>query len=307
MSLLYGYERFIYPVEVSGAIDFTYGATSDRIIIDEQAWYCLSNANNSLSPDYPSLWDEIASELSAISGNTFRIEWATPNGYPHKEGIAIINEDQAWSLDFDSSGFDFPPEVLGFPSDISTAVSSELVGGEHVITSTQSHLGSWLPVSLDDSPTQDKRSRVDGEVYSSTSDEYEQTATTAMRELRSNRRFMLEWVPGLRIKGTSTRGRDPQYRGLCGLPEYSGSLDDDGDELAFDTFWRHCYGGGEFVVVYHDGRAEIAPGDDITEVCRFTGDVKQSPVNAYGEPMRMNGEFYSLDFDMFVVEGRYDY
>lgn len=307
MSLLYGHERFIYPIKVGGGIDFTYGATSDGINIDEQAWYCLSNANNSLSPDYPSLWDEIASMLSVASGNTFRIEWAAPDGYPHQEGIAIINEDQVWSLDFDSVGFDFPPEVLGFPSDISTAVSSELVGGEHVITSTRSHLGSWLPYSLDDSPSENKTGAPRSEGYASTDEEYEQTEHVSMRDIRDFRTFAIEWVPGLRVKGGSARGQDPAYRELAGVPEITDGLADDGDELGFDVFWRHVCRGEDFIVVYVDGRTDIEPDISIVEVCRLADQgQRERPSNIY-EMMRTGGELYRIEMEMFVSRGEYDY
>lgn len=308
MSDLMGYERFVYPIEVGGKIAFT-AVGSDEVEVDEQRWLTIKGNNSTVLALQPCLWDEIVSLLSAVDGDDYSIEWVRPAGYSTEEGIRIINADRAWSLDFSNAEFTFPPEVLGFPSDIDTDVASTFIGGVgHVIDSTQSHLGSWLPFTVADAEAMDKRSWTQGEVYASTDEDYPETAYVAMRDLRIYRRYSVEFVPGLRVKGGAARGRDDDYRETARVGAYTGSLDDDGDELAFDTFWRAVYGGREFVVVYVDGRTEIDPPEGLVELCRLSGDSARNDVSAiYGDPVRAGGEFYSLDMTLFVAGGRYDY
>ena len=304
----YGFDRILYPVSVEFDGN-TIVETGTEYDVPTGTYYVrtesvLSSIETQLA-DYDALLDAID---TALTGVNLSFEWVAPTGYDHEESLRMVG-DTAWSLDFAAAAWDFPPELIGFPPDQTSTVSStDEGGGNHVIEGTRSVLGCWIAAPIVGVKATDKTSTLETEAYASTDPINERTKIVTMRDRRQVRMLRWEWVPGMRIHGGTVRGEQATYRNLAGISEATDGFQQEGATPSLRAMYERVSSDAKFLV-YHDldDRTRTDPPADQYEGVRLASIGAVQSFDDWYTRQRPGGELHEVEIPVLVVESAWDY
>src|SRR5690554_1630857 len=198
----YGVDRFLYPVQRdnldSYSVVWEVASTTYSTAIEGPHWvYDNANVGSPISNSYPSLLNALSDDIFDRTGVTVTWSWGTPAGYDAPDALAFDADDATFALRLDLTT-DFVRRVFGYQGGVANIPATP---GTPVVA-PRSGLGHWLARTIIGYEAQDKRSVSLTESYASTDEPYVITQYVTMRE-RELRRMRYEWVPGLRVEGSS--------------------------------------------------------------------------------------------------------
>lgn len=200
-------------------IVFDENGTTKNVDIPTGRYWCYLQTSV-LPSAYPSLYDEITSQLQSAFSGTYLYVQQTPSGADIANlGLQLSSSIDTVSFEFQDSDFTFPPEYLGYAPDRSTAATTS--------SGTLNSPLSWRGSMFVPRAASDKRSRPDASVARS-SDDASRAQYLRWTDDDDPRRVFYEGIYGANIYGL--RGRLSASADEAGLP--------DGD---VNNGWNHIW------------------------------------------------------------------
>jgi hypothetical protein len=208
--------------------------------------------------------------------------------------VRYVDGGAGWSFKFSDPLFTLDPRILGFPKGTATDTGTSPLP-------TISMLGSWQSFTQIDGVATSKSRLPERELYTSTSKTYASTRQHSVRDARSIRRMIYEYVPGLHVYESGVRAASGDYVETSGLSS--------GDSAnAFEQVWRAGSNLDDIIIVHGEGSASW---EDISskphEIVRFASMEQRSSFEECIELMLAGGEFYRISVDLLVKSSTYDY
>lgn len=299
----YGFDRLVYPVDIEEGQNTILVDNTERDIPPGTYYLRTGGPDDDFDDAYPPLIDSIVSAVPDIDSAA----WSAPSGYEFLESITWVGSSE-WSFQFSFEDFfTFPPELLGFPPDIDTDVSSVTDGTDEIIAGTRSAKGAWIATPIHGEIASDKRAWWEGETHLSTERVYENTAGVSARNRVRHRRLEWENVPGLRVHGQSERGEQPDYQALAQVGDPSDSFESEGVGVGLDQVYLAVSDLSEFLV-YHDvDQTDLAPIDGQVEAVRLANVQFCESFDEWYDEQTRAGEIYTVDLEVVVVDGGWGY
>ena len=310
----YGRSRLIPKVTIAAGanvIILNEGAADLPATVPAGDYWCHNDS--SLDATYPGLYIAITTALDAAGANTYTAEVATPaiSTAQTNGGIAFRAVAGA-SFEFyhTDPAFTFPHELIGEMDNsvITAADTSSIVdGADKVLTSNYCREGEWLTWNIYSwrGPV-DQRSRHTHETYSSDSNpkyayEYDWSEDADGMKVR---RFIVPEVPGAHLYASRALGS-----GYATVGELTQG--DTGNALK-EVFWdraRFLEGSGiasDFLVVYNDV-SDLQVDSHDYDICRMNSAAQRASFEELLPEVRLNGEIYTVDLDLFISTKNYDH
>ena len=251
--------------------------------------------------DYASFFRAFNTAITTQHATVWTRAAATPTTSIYQEfcGVRIENGAAAFSFDFSHGDWTLDPRLLGFPSTQSTDVASVAAGSNFRITSPLSYYGAWRSWCIFHHRSAiDKRSHTEAERYASSTRAADRERKTWHEDTIRTLRY--EWVPSAHVH----RGRaDIQAyadTGHLGLGDTHNCFQDLWDALARDE--------NPVLVRYHtEENLDLFWETGDYEAVKLEGDEAAQSFRQVTAVTRKNGEFYALNFDLYVIDGSFDY
>ena len=294
-------DRFLYAIEITednntfSIIEET-GSASDSITVPVGTYYAFRDPDDLLS--YNALYTVIEDALNASSdlNNTYQFKAIDLAGSIVK-GRGLRLEAVTGTSEFRFSGTTVPNEIFGYESG---SMDSQPFSEGLVKDGPYSYAYAWSPYSKL-GETVDKRSYAKNSM--NLSDEDMRRAYSLRIRTGAQRGWSIRYVPSNSVfadRADDARFDNSQY--------VSGDRNN-----SFDTFWASwstssgTLGLQKILVVHDDGDLDLLVGEHSYEVLIPVESSHLSDIQKVITGLNLNGELYDLMFDMWVIEGNYNF